>query len=134
MRSDLTVLESVREFPAVFPGNDTPQVRARVQTFYLSIAAMFERWIQRSSNANTRRSYREAVEGFISFMGIRWPDEDYRLVRDGTVSDVRSWRDAMIAAGTAPNMRNHRISALSRFYEYLQAQALDVPVPTLFTW
>ena len=81
MRSDLTVIESVREFPAIFPGNDTPQVRARVQTFYLSIAAMFERWLQRSGNKNTQRSYREAVEGFIAFMGIRWPDEEWQRLQ-----------------------------------------------------
>jgi hypothetical protein len=90
MRSDLIIAEPVREFPAVFPGNDTPQVRQRVQTFYLSIASLFERWLKRSGNKNTQRSYQETVEGFIAFMAIRWPDEDCRFVRDVSVATVQA--------------------------------------------
>ena len=53
MSTDLAVLKPVREFPTVLPGNDTPRVRKRVQTFYLSVASLFERWIARSGNKNT---------------------------------------------------------------------------------
>ena len=102
-----------------------------MQTFYLSIAALFERWIQRSNNANTRRSYREAVEGFIAFMDIRWPDEDYRFIRDVSVADVQAWRDHMQENGAAPSTLNHRLSALSRFYNFMKEQAAELRLPIL---
>ncbi len=131
MKTDLILADPVRDFPAVFPGSDTPQVRKRVETFYLSVATLFERWIARSGNTNTQRSYREAVQGFIAFMGIRWPDEDYHFIRDVSVQDVQAWRDAMQKRGAAPSTLNHRISALSRFYTFLKEQAAELRLPIL---
>lgn len=131
MKTDVILADPVREFPSVFPGSDTPQVRKRVETFYLSIASLFERWIARSGNKNTQRSYREAVEGFIAFMSFRWSDEDYRFIRDVSVQDVQAWRDAMQERGAAPSTLNHRISALSRFYTFLKEQAAELRLPIL---
>ena len=92
---------------------------------------MFETWVGRKSNAHTQRSYRQGVLLFVRFMGFRWPDEDWRLVRDVTVPDVHRWRASMLASGAAPNTLNHHVSACSRFYDYLQAQAANFRIPIL---
>ena len=131
MSTELAVVEPVRELPPIPAEHDTPAIRRRVEHFFLSIAGIFETWVQRSDNAHTQRSYREAVLGFVSFMGIQWPEEDWRLVKDVAVADVRAWRDAMKEKGAAPNTLNHHISALSRFYEFLQERAAGGRLPIL---
>ena len=123
MRTELTLFEPVQEFPPLPPDSNTPAIRRRTEQFFLSIAEMFETWVGRKSNAHTQRSYRQGVMLFVRFMGFRWPDEDWRLVRDVTVPDVHRWRASMLTSGAAPNTLNHHVSACSRFYDYLQAQA-----------
>ncbi len=102
METALIIAEPIRELPGIFPGSDTPQIRKRVEQFYLSVSAMFDTWIARSKNRHTQRSYRGAVRHFITFMGFRWPDEDYRLVRDVSVQDVQAWRNQLSDNGPRP--------------------------------
>ncbi|MBK8229997.1 MAG: hypothetical protein IPK72_05275 [Candidatus Eisenbacteria bacterium] len=82
-------------------------VRERVKTFYGSVAGMFEAWVNRSDALNTRRSYRRAVMGFVDFLGIRWPEESFRLL-GATVVDVRAWREFLDQElDQAPKTLNH---------------------------
>ena len=54
----------------------------------------------------------------ITFLGIRWPVESWRMF-SVSVADVQRFRDAMTAANLAPKTINRRISSLSSFYKYL---------------
>src|SRR5437899_1278890 len=45
----------------VLLGHGTPTVERQARTFYLSVAAMFDAWIQRTQNPNTQRAYRQDV-------------------------------------------------------------------------
>ncbi len=91
----------------------------RVEDFCRSVADMLEAWIERSKNANTRRTYRRAVENFIEFLGIDWSRRSHELL-SATVPDVRAWRDKMAADGRAPSTLNSRLSALSAFYRFMR--------------
>ncbi len=55
--------------PPVLAGADTPAVRAAVDGFYSSVAAIFEAWVQRRESPNTQRAYREDVLAFV-FHGL----------------------------------------------------------------
>jgi len=122
---------AVPGLPRILPDHDTPVVQERVRSFYGSVAAMLEAWITRSENPNTQRSYRAAVMGFIGFMGIRWPDEAWQLLAT-TVADVRAWREHMDQdLDQAPKTLNHRISALSGFFEFAREAAAAGKLPIL---
>ena len=45
-----TVVGSVRELPPVLAGSATPQVVRRVESFYGSVAELFERWVARRAS------------------------------------------------------------------------------------
>jgi site-specific recombinase XerD len=116
------------KLPPILTGQDTPAIRERVAGFYVSVAEIFERWLERRPSYHTKRSYRTDVLGFIAFVGIRWPDESWQLLQ-ATVQDVLSWRDCMIELGRAPKTLNRRISSLSSFYKYLAAAAAELRLP-----
>jgi len=117
------------ELPPVLPGHASPAVRAKVQSFYTSVAAMFETWMARSENYHTQRCYRRDVLAFIEFLGIRWPEESWRLLRAG-VGDVRAWRQFMDEeCGFAPMTLNRRLSSLSGFFQFLREVAADGKLP-----
>ena len=122
---------AVPGLPRILPDHDAPAVRRRVQSFYGSVAAMLEAWITRSENLNTQRSYRAAVMSFVGFMGIRWPEECWRLMAS-SVADVRAWREHMDQdLDYAPKTLNHRISALSGFFEFAREAAAAGKLPIL---
>jgi integrase len=106
-------------------------VQERVRSFYGSVPAMLEAWITRSENRNTQRSYRRAVMAFIQFAGIRWPDEAWQLLAT-TVADVRAFREHLDQElDQAPKTLNHRISALSGFFEFAREAAAAGKLPIL---
>jgi hypothetical protein len=43
------------DFPPVILGSVTPEIKERVETFYYSIAAIFEAWVGRRKSNHTRR-------------------------------------------------------------------------------
>ena len=131
MRTDLVVIEDIQELPPIPVESNTPEMQQRYASFLNSIAGIFEAWIERQENAHTKRNYRQSVLQFIRFKGIRWPEEDWRLIRDVSVDDAQRWRDALIIAGTSANTRNSYISACSRFYDYLQKQTARMRLPIL---
>ena len=74
------------ELPPVLAGRLTPEVRARVEGFYSSVAGIFESWVNRRKSENTRRAYREDVMAFVRFMGWAWPEDATELHRELSVS------------------------------------------------
>ncbi len=123
--------------PRILPDHDTAAVRERVQGFYGSVALMLEAWVTRSENLNTQRSYRAAVAGFLRFLGLdwpeghRWPPEAWRLLAT-TVADVRAFREFLdVELDQAPKTLNHRISALSGFFEFAREAAAAGKLPIL---
>jgi len=114
--------------PPILAGRQTPAVEAQVESFYNSIAEIFERWVTRRASKNTQRAYRSDVMAFVEFAGLRWPDEATGFLTV-SVADVLECRDEMIKDGMAPKTINRRIASLSSFYKYLQGVASEFRLP-----
>jgi site-specific recombinase XerD len=115
-------------FPPVLACADTPAVRNRVESFFSSVASMFESWVLRSQSPHTQRAYREGVMAFVRFRAIVWPEQAIMLFTV-PVSDVVAFRDQLAAQKEAPKTINRRISSLSSFYKYLAAAAAELRLP-----
>lgn len=128
MTTELVPVINQELLPPVLAGHQTPQVRERVERFYVSIAEIFEGWVTRRKSAHTQRAYREDVMCFVRFMGFQWPQNATDLL---TVSlkDVQAFRDEMLEKNAAPKTLNRRISSLSSFYKYLGAAAAELRLP-----
>ena len=121
--------ERAPELPPVVAGHESPVVVRKVESFYRSVASMFEAWVARSENYHTQRCYRRDVECFIEFLGIRWPEESWELLK-ASVSDVRDWRTFMAdEQDFAPKTLNRRISSLSGLFQFLREAAADAKLP-----
>lgn len=114
--------------PAILSGHQTPEMTGRVQRFYLSVAEIFEAWVQRCHSPHTRRAYRADVMSFIEFLKLDWPRDSTDLLKV-TISDVLDWRGLMHETGMAPKTILRRISSLSAFYKYLSAAAAELRLP-----
>jgi len=119
---------TLAELPPILVGRHTPAVEAQVQSFYQSVAEIFERWVTRRSSRHTQRAYRQDVMDFVQFLGLRWPEESTRLFTV-SVADVLAFRDWMLAEAKAPKTINRRIASLSSFYKYLQGVASEFRLP-----
>lgn len=117
-----------RTMPPLLAGHATAALQMRVEEFYLSIAALFERWVARRTSTNTRRAYRRDVLDFIEFRRIRWPEDSWELLQ-ATVADVQAWRDGMVATGKAPKTILRRVGALSNFFKFVAGAAAEVRLP-----
>ena len=107
------------ELPPVLLGHESPAVQQKVESFYISVAAMFDAWVERSSNYHTQRCYRKDVLTFIEFQGIDWPKNSWQLLKT-SVEDVRRWRAFMDEElDHAPKTLNRRISSLSGFFQFI---------------
>jgi len=128
MSTELVPVVEQELLPPVLAGHQTPQVRERVERFYLSVAEIFEMWVARRKSAHTQRAYREDVMCFVRFMGFQWPQNATDLL---TVSlkDMQAFRDEMLVKDAAPKTLNRRISSLSSFYKYLGAAAAELRLP-----
>ena len=124
----LTVASSRMELPPVLVGHLTPEIRRRVEKFYVSVADLFEAWVARRRSPHTQRAYRQDVTCFVNFMRLDWPKESWRLYTV-SVKDVQAFREALIARGAAPKTLNRRISSLSSFYKFLAAAAAELRLP-----
>jgi hypothetical protein len=121
-------LRAAVSLPPVLLGSLTPEIRVRVESFYSSVYAIFERWVNRPRSLHTRRSYKEGVLSFVRYRGTVWPQEASSLLLV-SVAEVQEYRDALAAAGAAPKTINHRVSALSSFYKYLALSAAELRLP-----
>src|SRR6266478_5573382 len=125
---NLVVLRDPDEVPPILAGHQTPQLRARAESFYAGVAEMFERWVARRPSHHTQRAYRRDVLSFVDFLGMAWPQEAFRLLL-ASVADVQRWHDSMMAETKAPKTLNRRISSLSSFYKYLAGAAAELRLP-----
>ena len=114
--------------PPILAGQFTPATKQRVGKFYSSIAEIFEAWVTRRQSPHTQRAYREDFMTFVKFIGIRWPDEAWKIVAV-SIKDVQAFRDQLIAEDKAPKTLNRRISSVSSFYKYLGAAAAEMRLP-----
>lgn len=117
-----------RSLPPMLSGSATPATKATVERFYLSVAELFELWVQRRDSPHTQRAYRGDVMAFIAFVGIKWPDESWRMFQV-SVADTQRFREHMLAQNMAPKTLNRRISSLSSFYKYLAGCAAEFRLP-----
>ena len=72
-------------------------------------------WFANLTNANTRRAYRQDVEDFMAFAGLRSPEE-FRAV---TRAHVIAWRDRLAVLGLSNDTIRRKLAALSSLYAYL---------------
>ena len=120
--------EDLELLPPMLAGHATPAQTKKTHTFYLSVAAMFDTWLERTPNKNTQRTYRRGVLNFIEFLGIEWPQASHEFLQV-TVPDVQAWRDDMETEGQSPATLNARISAVSRFYGFMREVATEMRLP-----
>jgi len=112
MTLTLPTLPAPAELPPIFPGNVTPQMQARTEQFFWSVAKMFDAWVQRRTSPHTQRAYAQDVMAFVNYLGITWPQEAWKLLQV-TVPQVQAWRDALVQKGTAPKTLNRRVCSLA---------------------
>ena len=72
-------------------------------------------WFANLSNANTKRAYENAVQDFMTFTGIRRPEE-FRTV---TRAHVIAWRDELRRRALGGSTIRHRLASLASLFEYL---------------
>jgi integrase/recombinase XerD len=75
-------------------------------------------WFANIDNPNTRRAYRNDLQEFIAFVGIRRP-EDFRLV---TRAHILAWRGDLERRQLAGSTLRRKLAALSSLFEYLCEQ------------
>ena len=85
-------IENVLELPPVLSGSMTPEIKERVESFYFSVAAIFEAWVGRRKSNHTRRAYRGDVMAFVDFRKWIWPDDSAKLLRV-SILDVQAFKD-----------------------------------------
>ena len=116
------------QLPPILAGAATPQVKQRVEQFFVSIAEIFEAWVHRRKSLHTQRAYREDVMSLVRFCGIAWPQESIRMLQV-SIKDVQAFREELRARDLAPKTLNRRIASLSSFYKYLAAAASELRLP-----
>ena len=72
-------------------------------------------WYANIENANTRRAYRNDVRGFMTFAGIRQPEE-FRLVKR---SHLIAWRKDLESSALEPATIRRKLSAISSLFDFL---------------
>jgi integrase/recombinase XerD len=72
-------------------------------------------WLANITNAKTRRAYRNDVEEFSAFTGLRQPAELRSIPR----AHIIAWRKHLEARALAPASIRRKLSALSALFDYL---------------
>ncbi len=106
----------------------TPEIKERVESFYFSVAAIFEAWVGRRKSDHTRRAYRGDVMAFVDFRKWIWPGDSAKMLRV-SILNVQAFKDDMVKSKAAPKTMNRRISSLSSFYKFLGGAAAELRLP-----
>ena len=72
-------------------------------------------WFANINNAQTRRSYENAMKDFMAFTGIARPEEFRSITR----AHIIAWRDELTNRELSGTTIRHRLAALSSLFEYL---------------
>ena len=72
-------------------------------------------WFANINNAQTRRSYENALKDFMAFTGIARPEEFRSITR----AHIIAWRDELLNRELCGTTIRHRLAALSSLFEYL---------------
>lgn len=72
-------------------------------------------WFANINNAQTRRSYENALRDFMNFTGIKKPEEFRKITR----AHIIAWRDELAGRDLSGMTIRHRLAALSSLFEYL---------------
>ena len=72
-------------------------------------------WFANIDNQQTRRAYKNALQDFMNFTGIKKPDE----FREVTRAHIIAWRDELAGRDLSGMTIRHRLAALSSLFEYL---------------
>jgi site-specific recombinase XerD len=72
-------------------------------------------WFVNIDSPQTRRAYKNALEDFMKFIGIKRPDE----FREITRAHIIAWRDDLKYRELSGTTIRHRLAALSSLFEYL---------------
>jgi site-specific recombinase XerD len=130
MPDDVTVpgIENQPALPPVIAGANTSEIARRVESFFHSVASIFEAWVNRRTSDHTRRAYRGDIMTFVEFRGWAWPKDSSKLLRV-SILDVQAFKDNMAKHGGAPKTINRRISSLSSFYRFLAGAASELRLP-----
>ncbi|MGB6688397.1 MAG: hypothetical protein WBE76_11195 [Terracidiphilus sp.] len=96
MSDGLTVpgSEKLPALPPVIAGADTPEIKRRVESFFNSVAAIFEAWVNRRISDHTRHAYRGDVMAFVECCGFAWPEDSAKLLRV-SILDVQAFKEHM---------------------------------------
>ncbi len=82
-------------------------------------------WLANFPSPRTRATYRNAVAEFIGFLGLRSPQELYRLEQ----AHVIAWREELTRQGASARTISNRLSALSSLYKHLCEKQLCTENP-----
>jgi len=72
-------------------------------------------WFANIDNPQTRRAYKNALQDFMTFTGIKRPEE----FREVTRAHIIAWRDELVSRNLSGMTIRHRLAALSSLFEYL---------------
>jgi len=72
-------------------------------------------WFANIDNAQTRRAYKNALQDFTNFTGIKKPEE----FREVNRAHIIAWRDELVSRTLSSMTIRHRLAALSSLFEYL---------------
>ncbi|MCA9264867.1 MAG: hypothetical protein KDA60_13500, partial [Planctomycetales bacterium] len=67
--------------PPILADHATPRVRTKVDRFYLSVAQIFEMWVQRRTSPHTQRAYRQDVMSLVEHLKLTWPEDAMILLQ-----------------------------------------------------
>lgn len=84
-------------------------------------------WFANITNPQTRRAYKNDLNGFMTFTGITEPSQ----FRDVLRVHVIAWRNDLVARGVAPATLRRKLAALSSLFNYLCEQNAVLDNPTL---
>jgi integrase/recombinase XerD len=72
-------------------------------------------WFANIDNPQTHRAYKNALQDFMAFIGIKQPEEFREVAR----AHIIAWRDELVSRNLSGMTIRHRLAALSSLFEYL---------------
>lgn len=102
---------------ALIPGAQLPPPVSLTAAQFHTLAAVLPEleWFANLPNPNTRRAYRQDIEDFMAFAGLRQPEQ----FREITRAHVIAWREELTKQQLANDTIRRKLAALSSLYSYL---------------